>query len=63
MAENFFSLEEIEPCRESYRQLVDEIAQKLYKSGRVKSTFPLMIAHNSINMRLRTYSRSLYIHN
>ena len=52
MAENFFSLEEIEPCRESYRQLVDEIAQKLYKSGRVKSTFPLMIAHNSINMRL-----------
>ena len=39
VVENFFTLEEIEPCRESYRHLVDEIAQKLYKTGRVKSKF------------------------
>ena len=37
VVENFFTLGEIESARESFRQLVDEIAQKLYKSGRIKS--------------------------
>lgn len=39
VVENFFTLGEIESARESFRQLVDEIAQKLYKSGRIKNLY------------------------
>ena len=38
VVENFFTPEEMEPCRKTLQKMVDDVAQKLYKTGRIKST-------------------------
>lgn len=37
VADRFFTKEEIEPCIQSYARLIDDLAQRLYKTGRIKS--------------------------
>ena len=34
--EKFFEPEELNPCRDSVAELVEELAQKLYKAGKIK---------------------------
>ncbi|KAK3093622.1 hypothetical protein FSP39_018239 [Pinctada imbricata] len=36
MIEKFFDPEELNPCRDSIAELVEELAQKLYKGGKIK---------------------------
>ena len=35
--ENYFYPEEIEPCKQACDQLVDDLANRLYKAGKIKS--------------------------
>lgn len=37
--ENIFTDEELQPSIDALRRTVDEIAQKLYKAGKIKSRF------------------------
>ncbi|WAR03284.1 hypothetical protein MAR_009842 [Mya arenaria] len=39
VVEGFFTEEEIEPCRQSFARLIDNIAQKLYDTGKVKNLY------------------------
>ena len=35
--DNFFKQEELEACREEIKSLVEDLAQRLYKAGKIKS--------------------------
>ena len=39
IVENFFGPEVIEPCLEACGKLVDDMAQKLFKAGKIKGVF------------------------
>lgn len=40
--EKFFDIEaDLEPCRRAIEDLVEELAQKLFKAGKIKSNFNL----------------------
>ncbi|XP_062576223.1 uncharacterized protein LOC134238116, partial [Saccostrea cucullata] len=39
IVKDFFTKEELEPCRKAIERFVDQLAQKLYESGRIKSLF------------------------
>ena len=36
---DYFSRDELQPCRDAVGELVEEIAQKLYKAGKIDSTY------------------------
>ena len=36
--ENFFTDEELEPCRQEIATIVDKLANKLYNAGKIKGT-------------------------
>jgi hypothetical protein len=35
--DNFFKKEELDACREEIKELVEDLAQRLYKAGKIKS--------------------------
>ena len=37
IVENFFAKEELDACREAINVLVEELAQKLYRAGKIRS--------------------------
>ena len=38
MLDDFFSKEELEPCRKTTEQLVDDLAKKLFEAGKIRGT-------------------------
>ena len=48
--EKFFTKDEMDPCRDAVNDLVEEVAQKLYRTKRIKSTYHIHL----------TYIRSIY---
>lgn len=40
--DEFFTRDELDPVREAIAVLVDQLAEKLYKAGRIKSNVNLM---------------------
>ncbi|XP_046548110.1 phytanoyl-CoA dioxygenase domain-containing protein 1-like [Haliotis rubra] len=39
VVEKFFSKEELDPCREAIEELIEDLAQKLYKGGKIKNLY------------------------
>ena len=39
LVEEFFSREELDPCREAVNELVEQLAQKLYTAGKIKELY------------------------
>lgn len=39
VVEDFFTPEELDPCKTSINSLVDFLAEKLYRGGKIKSKF------------------------
>lgn len=39
MVENFFTKEELEPCRVAIEKFVDQLAQKLHGAGKIKGLY------------------------
>lgn len=39
---DFFSPSELEPCKKALEKLVDDVAQRLYKAGKISSKYPQM---------------------
>ena len=39
---NFFTPDELQPCREAVGELVEELAQKLFKAGKIKGLLKMI---------------------
>lgn len=41
VVENFFTHDELDPCKDAVGDLVEELAQKLYNAGKIKSKYKM----------------------